>query len=406
MKRFVFPLFIFLPVLIAAQTAVEMELILSVPEVSFAQASRFVLTIADVVDEAADGGAAYTLARDRGWLPRNVSPASSIKLGELCFLIMNAFNMRGSFLYAILPGPHYAFRELNYLKLIPGQSDPSVKVSGERFLQILGMVASYAGVDRKAPEAAPPVEVTVVEAPEEELAEEPAIERIGVVRLADIRFGLNSAELTETEKAKLRGMSGILARYPNAKVLAGGHAVMVGSEAGRRRISVERARAVADYMVSLKACREEDVIVRGYAARWPLGDNATEEGKAINRRVEITLLNEGYYTIQFMPNSVRLPETEKVKLRELAAALSRYPDIDLSVKGHTAMAGDNNGRLSVSTERARVVANFLRTLGFRHPRTITIRGYGDQIPLENNATEEGQAINRRVEITLQDREVQ
>jgi outer membrane protein OmpA-like peptidoglycan-associated protein len=236
--------------------------------------------------------------------------------------------------------------------------------------------------------------------------EDPALERIGVVRLADIRFGPNSAELTETEKTKLWGMSGILARYPNAKVLVGGHTVMAGSEAGRRRISAERARAVADYLVSLKACREEDVIVRGYAAQWPLGDNASEGGRAINRRVEITLLNEGYYTTQFMPNSVRLPETEKVKLRELAAALSRYPGIDLAVKGHTAMAGNDNGRLSVSMERARVVANFLRTLRFGHPRTIIVQGYGDRHPLENNATEEGKAINRRVEIALQGREAQ
>jgi hypothetical protein len=165
MKLFIFFLVIFVPVFLPAQTAAEVELILSVPEVSFVQASRFVLTVADVVDETVDGGTAYALARDRGWLPRNVSPDASIKLGELCFLIMNAFNIKGSFLYAILPGPHYAFRELNYLKLIPGQRDPGIRVSGERLLQILGMVASYTGVDRKAPEKLPaPEETAVVEA--------------------------------------------------------------------------------------------------------------------------------------------------------------------------------------------------------------------------------------------------
>lgn len=124
-----------------AQTAAELDLLLETKEVSFAQAARFVLTVGDVADDKTE--AAYALAEETGWLPKRAAPDKPIKLGELCFLIMGAFDMKGSFLYTLFPGPRYAYRELDYLRLIPGRRDPGLKVSGERLLQILEMASSY-----------------------------------------------------------------------------------------------------------------------------------------------------------------------------------------------------------------------------------------------------------------------
>jgi hypothetical protein len=131
-----------------AQTAAEMDLLLEAKEVNFAHASRFVLAVADVADEKTEAGAAFAMAKERGWLPERAAPDSPVRLGELCFLIMEAFDMEGSFLYALLPGPRYAYRELDYLRLIPGRRDPGIKVSGERLLQILEMVTNYRRVSR------------------------------------------------------------------------------------------------------------------------------------------------------------------------------------------------------------------------------------------------------------------
>ncbi|MDR2053344.1 MAG: OmpA family protein, partial [Treponema sp.] len=270
---------LFLPILfvssfLSAQTAAEVESVLSAQAVTLTQASRFVLAVADVLDETAEPGAAYALAREQGWLPQNVSPDSSIGLGELCFLIMKAFDMKGSLLYAAFPGPRYAFRELNYLKLIPGQKDPGVKVSGEWFLQILGTVAAYTGVDQKPPEEAPaPLPVIAAEEP----VPPPAVGGLGAVKLDNIYFGSNSAILTETEKAKLRNMAAVLSQYPNGKVLIGGHTAITGNENGRRQISRERAQAVADFLISQTGRLRESIIVHGYGARRPL---STARGNA------------------------------------------------------------------------------------------------------------------------------
>jgi hypothetical protein len=133
---------------LGAQTAAELDQLLETREVNFAQASRFVLAVAEVTDSPLEAGPAYTLAEYRGWLPEGAPPDSPIKLGELCYLIMRAFDLRGSFLYVLSPGPHYAYRELDYLKLIPGRRDPGLKVSGERLLLILETVSSYRGANR------------------------------------------------------------------------------------------------------------------------------------------------------------------------------------------------------------------------------------------------------------------
>jgi outer membrane protein OmpA-like peptidoglycan-associated protein len=277
---FVLSFFFFCASFLFAQTAAELDLILGTKEINFAQAGRFVLVTAGEADEGIEAGAAFALAKERGWMPRRAAPDASIKQGELCFLIMEAFKMKGSFLYAAFPGPRYAFRELNYLELIPGQRDPGIKVSGERFLQILGMAAVYAEAVRKAPGQTAAGEAPAL-----------AIERIGAVSLGSVYFGPNSAELAETEKAKLRDMSAVLAQHPGAKVVVGGYTAMAGSEGGRLWISIERARAAADYLISLEACREENIIVQGYGAQRPRGNNSTEEGMAVNRRVEVILLN-------------------------------------------------------------------------------------------------------------------
>jgi outer membrane protein OmpA-like peptidoglycan-associated protein len=97
----------------------------------------------------------------------------------------------------------------------------------------------------------------------------------------------------DAEKQKLQNIAAILNEFPNRKILVAGHTAMAGSAEGRVKVSTDRARAVADYLVSL-GCRTRDkVTVLGYGAERPLGDPATAAGQALNRRVEITLLDEG-----------------------------------------------------------------------------------------------------------------
>jgi outer membrane protein OmpA-like peptidoglycan-associated protein len=296
--------------------------LLGAETVNFVQAARFVLGAADVLGEDSSPEEAYGLAREKEWVA-NKPPHGPITLGEVCFLIVKAFNMKGSFLYAWFPGPRYAFRELDYLKLIPGQRDPAARVSGERLLQILGMVASYVGEPAAAPVTAPAaapaaapvaaqelpareIDTVVIEEREQiaevirtELAQHEVADtsvRVAdegvVISLNNIQFTPDSIALLEEEQVKLREIAAILERYPKRGIFVGGHTALAGTVEGRLQISTARAQVVADFLESLGVRDRAEIIVRGYGAEQPLGDNATEEGLALNRRVEIILLDE------------------------------------------------------------------------------------------------------------------
>jgi outer membrane protein OmpA-like peptidoglycan-associated protein len=110
--------------------------------------------------------------------------------------------------------------------------------------------------------------------------------------LQNIQFLPNSTVLTDGEKAKLRRIAEILSKYSDRDLLVSGHTAQAGgyTEREHQQLSESRARAVADFLLGLGAVREEQVTTRGFGYRKPLADNGTEEGRRVNRRVEITIL--------------------------------------------------------------------------------------------------------------------
>jgi hypothetical protein len=127
------------------QTAAEMDTLLDTGGITWDQACRFVIPASGAMEAHAGSGAAFALALERGWLPRGAAADSPASLGGLSFLIAKSFSIKNSVLYALFPGPRYAYRQLDYLGLIPGLRDPAMKVSGERLVQILGRVLDYRG---------------------------------------------------------------------------------------------------------------------------------------------------------------------------------------------------------------------------------------------------------------------
>jgi outer membrane protein OmpA-like peptidoglycan-associated protein len=103
--------------------------------------------------------------------------------------------------------------------------------------------------------------------------------------------------------------------------------------------------------------------------------------------------------VQFQSESAELTAPERLKLAKIADLLRRYPDRDILVEGHTALAGTEAGRSQLSRDRAAAVADSL-IAGGRPPERVVVRGRGAEQPLGDNNTEEGRRRNRRVEITI------
>jgi outer membrane protein OmpA-like peptidoglycan-associated protein len=315
------PVFVFLALLLVlspgsflhGQTAADMDELLDSRVITWAQACRFVLPAAGVLEEDTTPAAAFTAAREKGWLPRKAAENSPVNLGQLSFLVMRSFSLKRSLLYTLFPGPRYAYRQLDYLGLIPGLRDPALKVSGERFLQILGRVLSYRGGEEIAPPPEERVEVLAPDAQQEQMEQREqmvreirteletrnvadttvrVVEEGVAISLNNIQFMPDDTELTEPERIKLMRVAMILAKYPDRKILVGGHTAKAGTAEGRLLISTQRAQAVADFLVYLESRRPEEITVRGYGAERPLETGGTAEVQALNRRVEITILDE------------------------------------------------------------------------------------------------------------------
>jgi outer membrane protein OmpA-like peptidoglycan-associated protein len=104
--------------------------------------------------------------------------------------------------------------------------------------------------------------------------------------------------------------------------------------------------------------------------------------------------------IQFAPDSAVLRPSEWHKLDMVAEILLRYPERDIMVGGHTALAGTFEGRQRISLERAASVAEYLLSKDVRTPDRVIIQGFGAEQPIADNRTTEGMARNRRVEIII------
>ena len=146
-KHFMIVLLLCVTSVLFAQTAGELDTLLETKAVSASVSARFVLGAADLLPANVSGNdaesAAFDMAKEKGWIKKEAG--EGITLRETAFLIMNAFNMKGGVMYKFIPNPRYAYREMVYRKLIQGKADPSMSVSGERLLQIIGRTQDYVG---------------------------------------------------------------------------------------------------------------------------------------------------------------------------------------------------------------------------------------------------------------------
>ena len=82
---------------------------------------------------------------------------------------------------------------------------------------------------------------------------------------------------------------------------------------------------------------------------------------------------------------------------EIAALLKGNPELQVSIEGHTDSTGTPQGNKALSDERAKAVLAAVAALGVDAARLSSV-GWGQDKPVADNATEEGRAKNRRVEI--------
>jgi outer membrane protein OmpA-like peptidoglycan-associated protein/tetratricopeptide (TPR) repeat protein len=91
------------------------------------------------------------------------------------------------------------------------------------------------------------------------------------------------------------------------------------------------------------------------------------------------------------------PESDD-ELKKLIEFLNENPRLTIEISGHTDNVGNSSYNMELSTKRAKAIYNYLITT--IDASRLTYTGYGPQMPVSTNDTEEGRALNRRCEIKI------
>ncbi len=103
--------------------------------------------------------------------------------------------------------------------------------------------------------------------------------------------------------------------------------------------------------------------------------------------------------INFDTARANIPEANKSILDQAAALMKRAPQVKLTVKGHTDAVGHAAKNKTLSQKRAQAVVDYLVKQGV-DPAQLKAVGYGQEQPIADNSTPEGQFKNRRIEFEV------
>ena len=110
-----------------------------------------------------------------------------------------------------------------------------------------------------------------------------------MMELSNTMFDFDKYVIKEAAKGPLDKVVKWLQENPDIKVEVAGHTDFIGSEEYNQTLSENRAKAVYNYFIS-KGVSKSRLNYVGYGKTRPIATNKTDEGRAQNRRVELTII--------------------------------------------------------------------------------------------------------------------
>ncbi len=113
----------------------------------------------------------------------------------------------------------------------------------------------------------------------------------GLLILDAVYFESGKTEISLNSRPYLNIIGKMLLKYPKLKIEIGGHTDNTGRLETNIALSQKRAESVNTYLTSIEPQLTSMLTARGYGPSLPKADNSTREGRQINRRVELKVLN-------------------------------------------------------------------------------------------------------------------
>lgn len=229
----------------------------------------------------------------------------------------------------------------------------------------------------------------------------------------DIQFEIDQDEMQREVKEKLAVLATFMKKYPDNSAVIEGHTDNVGTDEYNMKLSQRRADSAVDYLVREHGIAPSRLTAVGYGETSPLADNASEEGKRQNRRIDAVI---GCVTdiaglrvvparitmallIEFDRNQADVKPEYSGDLGKVADFMKEHPFVTATVEGHTGnLQGTPELAMDISQRRAQNVVNTLVD-NFGVPRSrLAAEGFGQTRRVAYNTSLEGQQDNRRVNV--------
>lgn len=110
-----------------------------------------------------------------------------------------------------------------------------------------------------------------------------------VITLRKVYFNTAKSELLPASSEELDKLFLFLNANPDVSIRICGHTDSEGTDEYNRRLSHDRSNSVKAYLVQ-KGIQQERLQIAGFGSKYPVADNESEEGRAMNRRVEFYVL--------------------------------------------------------------------------------------------------------------------
>ncbi len=178
-------------------------------------------------------------------------------------------------------------------------------------------------------------------------------------------------------------------------------------------LSQARAEKVVDYLAEKFGIDRSRLTAKGYGPNNPVADNATDQGKQKNRRIEAVI------DCTFIPKEIKPPErlcmqlqiefdTGKADIKpqyrdeiaKVADYMKQYPETTALIEGHTDNVGGYDFNMKLSQKRAENVVDYLaNNFGIDRSR-LSAKGYGYTRSIAYNSTPEGRQKDRRIDAVI------
>lgn len=236
----------------------------------------------------------------------------------------------------------------------------------------------------------------------------------------NFKFALNSPEIvtpvSDSIHLGIDKLKTFLDANPNKNLNLAGY--FLSSEKNNttfENLGIARAEAIKEFLIdkgipaeriTTSGEQKDNVLVKDNVVMGPLGISLAEPNAKTNTRADSTstakALDVKPLILHFSPaqSSIQLSSDDKKTIEDIKAYLTQNSNAKVVATGYSDNTGNLEMNINLSKQRAEFGKTKLAALGIDETKIETI-GKGPENPIADNATSEGRAENRRVEITVQ-----